>query len=109
MIAARTSKVIPFAWAERISTRLKPKVMRPPAGRAASRIATSERPIAAASVSMCAASESSASELARIPVTTSAAMKPRIRTRAIVSLPRSASAEAPWLWPAWEWLISDLS
>ena len=102
MIAASTSRVMPLAWAERISARLRPKVIWPSAGRWARLMATSEKPIAAASVSMCAASESSARELARIPVTTSAAMKARISARAIASLPRSAPALAPCVWPAWE-------
>src|SRR5437016_2741561 len=48
--------------ADRISARLSPKVRLPPAGRAASASATSERPIAPASVTICAASESSASD-----------------------------------------------
>src|SRR5712691_6810527 len=83
--------------------RLRPKVRLPPAGRAASRRATSERASAAASVSMCAASESSASECARIPATTSAAMKPRIK--------RSARSSARRLVPTpsscnlWRWTI----
>jgi hypothetical protein len=56
--------------------------------------------MAAASVSMCAASDSSASELTTIPTMTSTAMKPTIRPSAMASLPRSASPETPWLWPA---------
>ena len=58
----RTSSETPFAWALRISARLSPYVIGPSAGRAASRMAKIESPSAAASVSMCAASESSASE-----------------------------------------------
>ncbi len=46
----------------RHSARFRPKVRLPPAGRSARRRATSESPIAPASVSMCAASESNASE-----------------------------------------------
>src|SRR5439155_155908 len=67
MNAARTSSVTPLACAERISTRRKPNVIAPPAGREASRSATSEKPMAPASASMWPASESSASELAIKP------------------------------------------
>ena len=89
----RTSSVAPLNWALRIPARFQPNVIAPPAGRRASRIATSASTSAPASVSMCAASESSASELARMPTTTSTAMKPTISASAILSLPRSASAE----------------
>ena len=84
--------VTPLAWAARISTRLKPNVIAPLAGREASRSANSEKPIAAASASMCPASESRASEFAITPVATSTAMKATIRPSATVSLPRSAPA-----------------
>ena len=56
--------MIPFACAARISARRKPNVIRPAAGRRASRAAQTLIPSAAASISMCAASESSASESA---------------------------------------------
>src|SRR4051794_22657757 len=99
----RTSSVAPLNCAERISARRSPKVKAPRAGRWARPTAMSARPIAAASVSMCAASESSASDEATMPTTTSTAMKPRISASAIRSLPRSASGSIAWLcpWPAW--------
>ena len=53
-------------------------------------------PIAAASVSMCAASESSASESARMPATTSTTMKVAMTPSATASQRRSASAAGPW-------------
>ena len=59
----------------------------------------SASPIAPASVSMCAASESSASDDAMMPTTTSTTMKPAISASAMLSHLRSASAEGPWLWP----------
>ncbi len=43
MNAARISSVTPLACAERISTRLKPNVIAPRAGRAASASASSEK------------------------------------------------------------------
>src|SRR4051794_1299260 len=58
---------------------------------------------------MCPASESRASEEARIPTTTSTAMKPTISAIAIRSRTRSVPAEGecawapgrcPWVWPA---------
>jgi len=70
-------------------------------GRVASDAAHSERPIATASVSMWAASETSASESAIRPTTISTTMRPRIRPSAIASLRRSASAETAWGWPPW--------
>ena len=82
---ASATSVAPLTWADRISARLSPNVKPPAAGRAARRAATSARPIAPASVSMCAASESSASESARMPATTSTAMKPRISPSASAS------------------------
>ena len=82
MTSASTSSVVPLTAAARISERLRPKVIAPRAGRAASRMATSDSAIAPASVSMCAASESSASESAARPATTSTTMKPRISARA---------------------------
>ena len=100
MNAARISSVTPFAWADRISTRLKPNVMAPLAGREASLSANSEKPIAAASASMCPASERSARECAMTPVATSTAMKATIRQRATVSLVLSASALTVWVCPA---------
>src|SRR6476659_7970328 len=78
-----TSSAAPFAWAERISERRNPKVRFPPAGCAARRSTTSDTRSAPASVSMCAASDRSASESARMPATTPPAMKSRIRPSAI--------------------------
>ncbi len=69
--------------------------MAPAAGRRARRIATSASASAPASVSMCAASDSRASELATMPATTSTHMKPVIRTSAIVSRRESASCVCP--------------
>ena len=86
---------MPLIAAATISLRPSPKVMAPAAGRRASRIATSASASAPASVSMCAASESSASELARMPTTTSTHMKPAIRTSAIASRRESASCVCP--------------
>ena len=102
MTPASTSSSAPLSWAERISARPRPKVKRPFGGRAARRAATSARPIAPASVSMCAASESSASESARMPATTSTAMNARTIASAIVSHRRSAAGETAWEWP-WSW------
>src|SRR4051794_41099631 len=73
--------------------------MAPSAGRAASRRAKIERPRAAASVSMWAASESSASELATRPTATSPSMNPTIRPSATARRRASASAETPCEWP----------
>src|SRR4051794_7146893 len=70
--------------------------MLPEAGRAARVSASSDSPIAPASVSMCAASERSASECAASPATTSTAMKPTISASAIPSRRRFASGETPW-------------
>ncbi len=100
MNAARIKSVTPLACAERISARLKPNVIAPFAGRAASVIANSEKPIAAASVSMWPASESSASECATTPAATSAAMNARISPSAMLRRPRSASARTAWVCPA---------
>src|SRR5437763_1298902 len=74
MNAASTSSVTPLAWADRISTRRRPNVSAPRAGRAARRSAISERPSAAASVSMWPASDSSASECATTPAAIAAHM-----------------------------------
>ncbi len=82
--------MIPFAWADRISTRLNPYVKPPAGGFADSRIATSASTIAIASVSMCAASVINASEPAANPTTTSASMKPTISASAPLSNFRSA-------------------
>ena len=68
--------------ADRISARLKPKVYAPRAGRAAMRMATRASAMALASVSMWAASEISAIELAMTPATTSITMKPAMRASA---------------------------
>ena len=91
----------PFACADRISVRLRPKVRLPAAGRSTRRITTSDSTSAPASVSMCAASESSASESARIPATTSAAMNPAIRPSAIHSRLASASGLTACECPSW--------
>ena len=91
-----TSSVIAFACAERISARRNPNVMRPSAGRRARRAAQTESASAAASISMCAASERSASESARIPTTTSTTMNATISASAIASGLTSASARTPW-------------
>ena len=101
MSSASTSSVTPLACAERISTRRKPYVMTPLAGRAASLIATIERPIAAASVSMCAESESSASDPTTRPTTISKHMKPTISASVNASLRVSASGDTPCECPAW--------
>ena len=98
MTPARTSSAPPLTWAERISARPSPNVNRPRAGRAASRAATSASAIAPASVSMCAASESSASDEARTPATTSTTMNASTVASAIASQRRSAAGETPWWW-----------
>lgn len=87
--------MIPLACADRISTRLRPQVYPPFAGFAAIRIATSASTIAAASVSMWAASVISASELAMMPMVTSMAMKPTSSASAMLSHFLSASALTP--------------
>ena len=71
-IPLTTSSVMPLPAADRISARFQPNVQAPAAGRAASRIAHSEPPIAPTSDSMCPASESSASD----PETTAAITSP---------------------------------
>ena len=95
---ARPTSVAPFSWAERISARRNPNVKPPLAGRRASRAANSARAIAPASVSMCAASESRASESAKTPATTSVTISPRIRTRAMVRRRVSSVWTCPWWW-----------
>ncbi len=80
----------PFAWAARISTRLKPNVHRPRAGRAETAAANSAKPSAAVSEKRWPESASSATESATIPATSSAIVRPAIRTSAIVSARRSA-------------------
>src|SRR5712692_1792160 len=99
----RTSRVAPLTRADRISARFSPNV-RPPAGRRAARCtATSDRPIAAASVSMWPASERRASECATTPTTTSPTMNVKITASVIPSRRRSASgATAPWWCPTCE-------
>ena len=81
---ASATSVAPFSCADRISARRKPNVKPPRAGRCASRAANSASAIAPASVSMCAASESSASEEARMPAAISTAIRPRISASAPV-------------------------
>ena len=90
---ASTSSVPPLAWAERISIRRRPKVTFPCAGRRTRRITTTESSSAPASVSMCAASERSASEPARMPATISTTMKPTMSASPIVR--RRVSVSSP--------------
>src|SRR5690242_16953041 len=83
--------------------------MAPVAGRCASRAAARDMARATASVSMWAASDSSARDDASTPATTSRSMKPTISTSAAFSAPRSVSRESPgeWLCRApddpWDW------
>ena len=93
--------MIPFAWAARISARLKPNVIRPAAGRRARRAAQTLIPSAAASISMWAASERSARESATNASATSATMNATISARATASGRISVSAETPWSWCWW--------
>ena len=79
--------------------RFSPKVRLPPEGRRISRITTRLMTSAPASVSMCAASERSAREWARIPTTTSTAMKPAISASAAESRLASAFSLTPCVWP----------
>lgn len=58
-------------------------------------MAMSANTIDAASVSICPASEINASDWAMMPMTTSMAMNPPIRIKAMVSHFRSASAFTP--------------
>ena len=96
MTPASTSSTAPLICADRISARPSPNVNGPRGGRAARRAATSASAIAPASVSMCAASESSASDEARTPATTSTPMKPRTIASATASQRRSASDDTAW-------------
>ena len=96
MNAARISSVTPLTCADRISTRLKPNVIAPAAGRAARRSASSENAIAPASVSMCPASDSSASEFANTPTATSTTMNATISASVVFSRRPSASHCPPW-------------
>ena len=82
---ASPTSVAPFSCAERISARLKPNVNPPARDGCASRAANSASAIAPASVSMCAASESRASDEARMPASTSTAIRPRISASAALS------------------------
>src|SRR5215207_2236826 len=104
---ASTSSDAPLTCADRISARPSPYVKPPRGGRAASPAATSASPIEPASVSMCAASESSASESASRPATTSTTMNATISPSATPSQRRSAPAAGAceWAWP-WEWAAS---
>src|SRR5436305_2894668 len=92
MSPASTSSAAPFACAERISERRSPKVRLPPAGRAARRSTINDIASAPASVSMCAASERSASECASTPATTSPTMNTTISARA---RPRRRASSPP--------------
>ena len=100
---ASTSSVIPLTCAARTSTRWKPYVIAPRAGRAARRSATSASPSAAASVSMCAASAISASECASTPTVTSTAMNATISPSASATRRREAGGpcSGPWACPVW--------
>ena len=82
MRALTISSVMPLPAADRISARLNPKVQEPRAGRAARLIAQMAAPMAPASLSMCPASASRATEPAVIAAVTSATMKPPIRASA---------------------------
>ncbi len=80
--ALTTSRVMPLPAAERISARFQPNVNALRAGRAASRIAQIDAARAPASLSMCPASASSATDPDAAATTTSTTMKPTIRTSA---------------------------
>src|SRR5919201_2442783 len=99
MSTASTSNAPPFACAESTSARRRPNVRLPPAGRAASRKARSDSAIAPASVSMCAASDRSASECARMPATISPAINAAINASATRSARRSPPWSCRWLTP----------
>jgi hypothetical protein len=99
---ASTNRAAPLICADTISARPKPNVKAPAAGRAANRAATSASPIEPASVSMCAASDSSASDPARMPATTSTHMKPAMNSSARASQRRSASWQGACECPARE-------
>ena len=78
--------------------RLRPNVKRASGGRSASFTAARARPMAPASVSMWAASEIRATELAISPAATSTAMKPRLIHSATHSHRGAAAAETAWPW-----------
>lgn len=88
-----------MTWAETISPRRRPMVIGPPTSRRARLAATIAKAIAPASVSMWAASASSASELARIPVVISTAMKATLIASATASMRVLVSAEIAGVWP----------
>ena len=91
---------MPLTWAERISTRLRPKVIGPRAGRPASRMATSENAdrggvgehVGGVGEQRQRVGEDAGDDLGRHEGEDQ-------RERDRQSLPRSASAEAPWVWP----------
>src|SRR5581483_11242436 len=86
----------PFACAARISSRLKPYVQRPAAGRAAIVAAAAAKPRAATSEIRCPASASRANDPARIPATISPTIRPAISTSAATSRRRSPSFRCVW-------------
>jgi hypothetical protein len=100
-------QVIPFACAERISTRFHPDVRFPAAGRAASRAAIRTRAMAAASVSMWPASEINASDEAMMPTTTSVAINAKINAKAPARYLEFRGPAAESLWPPgpWRWPV----
>ena len=96
----RARAASPFAWAERISSRRKPYVHRPCAGRVASVAATSAKPSASASEIMCPASASSASDPARMPGDDLGRHQGRrsARARREQELPVGSSRRCAWSW-----------
>jgi hypothetical protein len=100
---ASSSSVMPLSWPDSVSTRVKPYVYAPCAGRRAIRAAITATPMAAASVTMWPASVISASECARTPAVTSPAMNSTITTSAASSQRRSVRAVTAWAC-AWSWL-----
>ena len=101
--AVRTTSAATLAWAASTSARRKPKVRFSSAGREAKRTASRASPSAATSVSMCPASETSASDPERSPPTASATMIPAV-TRSESPRRRALWAvDAPWAPAAWSW------
>jgi hypothetical protein len=94
---------MPFACAERISTRFHPYVRFPAAGWAASQAAIRARAMAAASVSMWLASEINASEEAMMPTTTSTAMNAKISAKAPARYREFRGPAAAPAWPPGPW------
>src|SRR4051812_10632794 len=100
-----TPSVAPFTCAASTSSRRKPHVQLPRAGRCAITAAPSAIASAAASVSMWPASASSASECASSPAVTSTAIRSTISPSARPSRRRSraVSTVTPCEWPWWWW------